>query len=403
MTVHAQHGAALMVMLVILVMGTVTLVASSLNSIALNNARNKMTANALAQAKNALIAYAVIYAEMHNGSLQLPGYLPCPDIDSSNGEGSSKLSCGTKNISTLGRLPWKTLSIAPLRDASGECLWYANSGTYKNTSKIDMMNWDNNGLLQVLSSDGAALTGQTPDTAAVAIIFAPGAILFSQNQNRSPDGSSPVCGGNHSASNYLDSDPALAADNATASSTANALSKFYIAGAMTNINDQIVFVTRQDIWNAIKKRNDFAASVASLLSAAQACASQPVSVNFNNSPATESPGMTIGNLKIGRLPKSCRTSPLDNWQDNLLYARCISGNCLTVNGNNCHGVVIFSGERNTAQTRITSTDKNNWGNYLENSSAGNSLAAFTSGATFFSGASVYSNTSPSSDILACIP
>jgi hypothetical protein len=404
-----QQGAALMVMLVILVMGTLAFWASSLNSTALNNSRNQISAAALAQAKDALIAYAVTYAETHSG--QAAGYLPCPDrngISGNNGEGSSE-TCGNQNISTVGRLPWKTLGISPLRDGHGECLWYAVAGSYKNNpASYNMMNWDNNGQHQILAASGIPLTGATSDSYAVAAIFAPGDTLISQSQSRLPDGSAPICGGNHIASNYLDRDTSIGANNAVPANLPNAIGQFFTAGATSNINDQIIFITRQDIWNAIKKRNDFGSFISNALtstatSACMAALPSPVTINFNNTPPTETTVVgSVANLKTGRVPKACLTSVLNNWQDHLLYARCVSGNCLTVNGNACHGVLIFSGERNASQSRIGNTDKNNWGNYLENTPAAN-LTAFTTGTTTFSGASAYTSANPSTDILACIP
>src|SRR3989338_6736038 len=155
-----QLGAALMVMLVIMVMGIAAMLINSLGATRLKNARREITRNALAQAKDALIGYAITYGDTHSGEVH--GYLPCPDTDASNGEGSSKLSCGSKNTSVVGRLPWRSLGLAPLRDGNGECLWYAVSGTYKNNSKTDLMNWDNAGLFEVMASDGAGYLAGSP-------------------------------------------------------------------------------------------------------------------------------------------------------------------------------------------------------------------------------------------------
>ena len=179
-----------------------------------------------------------------------------------------------------------------------------------------------------------------------------------------------------------------------------ATGKFIQGTSSGSVNDQMLFITRQDIWNAIKKRNDFNTIVSSLLSIAIACSSPPVTVDFGTTPPTETPGVTVGSLKIGRVPKVCLASPWNNWQDNLLYATCTSGKC--INSSSCDGVVIFSGQRNTSQTRITNADKNTWSNYLENTPSAN-LTAFTTGGTSFSGASSYSATSPSTDVVACIP
>ena len=81
-----QRGAALLVMLVITVTGIAAALVGSLSSTALKNARQKTTAAALAQAKDALIGYAITYGDMPTHSGEVHGYLPCPD-DGSNGEG----------------------------------------------------------------------------------------------------------------------------------------------------------------------------------------------------------------------------------------------------------------------------------------------------------------------------
>lgn len=255
-----QHGAALMVMLVIMVMGALTFLINSFSKAGLQIGRDQKTSEALAQAKNALIGYAITYGDTHPGEVH--GYLPCPDTDAANGEGSSKLSCGGKNISVAGRLPWRSLGLAPLRDGNGECLWYAVSGTYKNNPKTDLMNWDNAGLFELMASDGASyLAGPAADNRAVAVIFAPGATLG--NQNRSSTGNAPICGGNYTASNYLDNDTVHGINNASPDATnPNAMSRF-ITGLFEDasdnviVNDRVIFISRDDIFNAIMRRADF--------------------------------------------------------------------------------------------------------------------------------------------------
>ncbi len=239
-----QRGAALLILLAIIMIGIAVILINSLSSTGMKNVRQQRTATALAQAKAALIGYAITYGDTHNN--QVPGFLPCPDTNGSNGEGVSVLSCGAQDVSAIGRLPWATLDVSDLRDGDGECLWYAVSGTYKYNPPTGLMNWDTNGQFQVNSTDGTQLASQV-----VAVIFAPGAALPGQDRSGS---SAPVCGGNYTASNYLDSDGTI--NNATVSSTALASSSFRL-GTASGINDQMVFITRDDIWNAVQKRSDF--------------------------------------------------------------------------------------------------------------------------------------------------
>lgn len=390
-----QHGAVLMIMLVIMIVGIAAILVNSLNSVRLKNAHQGNTAAALAQAKDALIGFAITYSDTHSG--QVFGYLPCPDKAGGNPEGSAEPSCGLQNVSVIGRLPWATLDLSTLRDGDGECLWYAVSGTYKNNPPTGLMNWDTEGQFQAFAAAGTPLTNQNQ---VVAVIFAPGAPL--SGQNRRPDGFAPICGGNYTTINYLDSDATIGADNAALSSTtsppaANASSQFFTAGATTKINDQMIFITKQDIWNAIKERNDFGAFVAKLLQ--PSIAYLPTTVDFSTTPTTENTYATPGCLRISRVRKGYIYS--NNWQDNVLYARPTGSCTITVNGVPCgYGVVIFPGERNTGQTRITNVQKNTWSNYLEDTPFAN-LTAFTNGTTSFSGATSYSAASPSTDVFAC--
>jgi len=403
--ISKQKGFALLLLIAALAGSTAFVTVTALNNLSSNTriARDKITAAALAQARDALLGYAITYAESHPGNVQ--GYLPCPDKSGTalGGEGAAEGHCSAKNISAIGRLPWKTLDIPVLRGGDNECLWYAVSGTYKYNPKTDLMDWDTSGQLQVYAYDGTTLL-TSANNQAVAVILAPG--TTAPGQDRSGN-AAPICTGNYTASNYLDAAGKI--NNANVSNTAGANSQFRIGDPTLNTSDHLVYITKQDIWNAIKKRNDFGIFVASLLNAAQTCLSStslpPVVINFNNSPLTEvSGGTPTGYLTIGRVPHSCLTSPLDNWQDNLLYAACSSGTaCLSINSASCHGVVIFSGEQNTSQVRITNTDKNTWSNYLEDMPSANNLTAFTTGGTAFTGASSYSTTATSSDILACIP
>lgn len=241
-----QRGAALMVMLIILVLGLTTLLVKSLSTADISNERQAKTAAALAQAKEALIGYAITYGDTHPGEVH--GYLPCPDIDGSSGEGSSKSpTCGLQNVSQIGRLPWRTLNLAPLRDGDSECLWYAVSGTYKSNPKTGLMNWDTNGQLQAYAADGSRLDSN--DNQVIAVILAPGSTQ--DGQDRSGSGA-PTCGGNYTASAYLDNDTAHSIDNADV-----AAGKFIQGERDGLVNDRMIFITRQELWAAMQKRSDF--------------------------------------------------------------------------------------------------------------------------------------------------
>jgi len=200
-----QSGIALIMFLTIFLLGATAILLSRLNnrtSIMLEN--QAQTAQALAQAKEALIGYAATYAETHSVHEIQQGFLPCPDY---NGKGSANSVCGNAGESVIGRFPWRTLGLPPLRDGSGECLWYAVSGTYKNKPKKDppLITNDTDGLFIVQNADDVAIAGY--EDQAIAIIFAPGKAVIGENediQKRDTTGNTTICGENAQIADYLD-------------------------------------------------------------------------------------------------------------------------------------------------------------------------------------------------------
>ncbi len=403
-----------MVMLVLLVMGASAILISSLNSRTLQVERNQKSAEALAQAKEALIGYAITYSDSNTNP---HGFLPCPDQgQNSSQDGETNGSCGVKNVSAIGKLPWKTLGLSTLKDGNGECLWYAVSGTYKYNPDTDFMNWDNTGLFKIMATDGTSfVAGSSADNQPIAVIFSPGTPLGTQS--RSSATNTPSCGGNYTTSNYLDNNTVHNINNAIVSSTAQAVTQFVIGSikdASNNVivNDQMNFISKKDIFNAIKKRNDFGSNINYIMTHVVTCLSslpKPKTINFSNNPITEATAINVGNssttqLRTGRIDKDDCTGSTKNlvhkWRDNLAYAECIGSCILSVNGSSCKGVVIFSGERNTSQNRTSNTEKNTWSNYLE----GDALDIFTSGAKSVTGVPItYNPDLPSTDLWACIP
>lgn len=403
-----QRGVILMVMLVLLVVGSSAFLVNAMSNSSAQMERKTLTNQTLAKAKNALISYAITYADKNSN---VNGFLPCPDIDGTPAEGSAKGTCGGKNISAIGKFPWKTLGVEPPKDSSGECLWYAVSGTYKNNPDTDFMNWDNNGLFQVMAANGTSfLTGATTDNQAVAVIIAPDASLNTQNRTSTPG---TTCGGNYTSSHYLETDTVHSINNATVSTTASVVSQFITGPVVdssnnTIVNDHIIYISKNDIFNAIKKRKDFSSSVAALMNEAVSCLSAyptPKTINFDTMSETAggTAGMMMNQLVTGRIPSSSCTGSsnihVQKWGDNLAYAICNSGQCLTINGSPCRGVVIFSGERNAIQNRATNAQKNTWNNYLESSA----LNIFTTGAATVTGVpTTYNPALPSTDVWACL-
>jgi hypothetical protein len=160
-----QHGGALLVMLVILVMGITTVFITSLSHVGFKNQRNQNTSDALAIAKEALIGRAV-------SDDNLPGSLPCPDT---NNDGVAELFSGNACPSYLGRLPWKSLGISDLRDGAGERLWYALSPEFRDqTSMPHSLNSETVGSI--------SLSGNVTASNLIAVVIAPGSPLVNQTR-----------------------------------------------------------------------------------------------------------------------------------------------------------------------------------------------------------------------------
>lgn len=428
-----QRGQVLLILLALISVIFVYAVVTGLNRSAADmaQARAQKTATALAQAKEALIAYAVTYADDPSRAILVPGFLPCPEMVATSGnEGVAAGSCGSALVSQLGRLPWRTLVLDALKDGSDECLWYAVSGTYKNnpngvttnTATSNMMNWDTNGQFAVMAGDGATyLAGAAADNRAVAVIFAPGGAL--SGQDRTPVANSRACRGNYAAAAYLET--AAGVNNSVVSATANAITTFIAGDSSSTFNDRLVYITRADIWNAVKKRSDFQNNLRALTRRAAECVAMYGGNNQSGPDLTDkrlpwaSPEL-LTNYAVDTLYDDASSSGLqgrlsfrvnnsksstnnqlsgsslfviapycwytaqeldwyENWKDQLFYAlawshRPASGwptsspctTCLTVNGAGSYAaVMIFAGEKLAGESRNGLAEKGVMSNYLE--------------------------------------
>jgi len=268
--VRRQRGAALLLLLALSGVLAVVVVLNLLSAGAPSaQERERVTQEALGRAKQALIAYVV--SELDRNPSLAPGLLPCPartSLSVDNEEGYAVLGdCGSQDESRVGRLPWKTLDVEPLRDGYGECLWYVVSGNFKrgNTAGGKLVNWDTTGQLEVLGEGGSGLlAGATAETRAAAVIIAPGPSL---QQARAPVAHTPNCPGNHDPAQYLEGVGSLAADN-TLATTPSAPPAGSLSGGLSRlinsytdpatgrslVNDRLIVITPKEIFAAIEKR-----------------------------------------------------------------------------------------------------------------------------------------------------
>jgi hypothetical protein len=265
-----QKGAALMMLLTVIVLSTLTAVVFSLTG---NNVaeQDMKTAKALAHAKEALIAHAVsvvLPTIPGVGTTARPGDLPCPALDSG---GIAAVSCGdaagtTGQSARLGRLPWMTLGLPDLRDGHGEQLWYAVSNNFKenvrtictNPDQLGCLNSESRGTITVRKSSGLVVNnGANPDvfvsSGVVAVIIAPGEVVQREGavaiQDRSAAGAS-------NPQNYLD----IGNSEDNAAFVDGSSTDGFINGPVLDVNgniivnDRLISITYQDLLPKLEER-----------------------------------------------------------------------------------------------------------------------------------------------------
>ena len=168
---RGQHGAALLLLMLILVIASTYIMVTRLQANASAATRAQRDALVLAEARDALIGYA---AKDPNR----PGELPCPDF---NNDGQITITddySGSNCKALVGRLPWKSLGLPDLRDSSGEHLWYALSDSF-HAGDSSALNSELQGQLSI--------SGNVNMSNVVAIIIAPGAALTGQSRTVDPN------------------------------------------------------------------------------------------------------------------------------------------------------------------------------------------------------------------------
>ena len=237
-----QRGQAALILLGVLVAGSGYVLLSSLNTASLAAERSQITSDALRQAKEALIAYAV-------SDDNRPGSLPCPDV---NNDGWSKLEdySGTNCVALVGRLPWRSLGLGDLRDGSGERLWYAISNDFRSNAPMSTapgtpLNSNTAGALTV--------TGTLAASQVVAIVFAPGPVLIREGASTQQQRGDGVCAGPPFTTTPA-CDPVNYLDIASSIDNADGSSAFVAADASNTFNDRLVLIVADDVFPAVEIR-----------------------------------------------------------------------------------------------------------------------------------------------------
>ena len=466
-----QRGVVLIGLVALLVVGGLYFYLSNLSPEMIQARRQQLTAEALAQAREALIGYAVRYRETQQAKnppqTVVYGYLPLPDLGSMrNNNQLTDTSCYGKegceaynflgngiNTTVIGRFPWRTLGTGPLRDAHGECLWYAVSGSHQRNQPDPnrAMNWDTLSQLDIVVANSTTAMVSAITSAhdrPIAVIFSPGPSLAGQDRSASVTDNVAECGGNYVVSNYLD--PAVAANLGGvtnylagangASENTSVTNKALSANSVVNrrsdgalwvgncppndpspcaivANDTGVTVTSELLFRTLRGSSYFRTDVNAMLDRMVGCLRDQFAAGGNLTLDANSANLQgiAGDKVAGRIPANdpCYGDGIEpkgyftHYKELVFVAKPNSG-AFSVNGQSCAGTALFASQRGPGQMRITTgsgnEDKNKPSNYLE----GDNFTSFTnSGANTFSGADkferVSSTQSASQDIVRCIP
>lgn len=429
---HRQRGFALLAFAVFLTSALLAAFLFRLNHASSRPEYEVRSGVAMAEAREALIGKAVKDASNGiYGLLQMPDLGTSRNSMSASGEGTAAGAFfgNTANLSVIGRLPWRTLGLAPLRDGQGECLWYAVSGSAQSALAPAVFNWDTLGHFEIFRSDGTPagtqrVAADNPHLRPLALVFSAGPVLPGQDRQPSSVDAVDQCGGNYDVRNYLDSFTANAAingivnyfpgtaNNATGTAVDIDAPKPFInsdvdiqsGGEKIRLaNDRLAAITARDIFDRVKRRKEFKENIDGMLDGLQKCLSD-----------SSETVLASGDRGIALLEERCQTklpvprrSFFKHWQDNLLYASGALGD-FTIRGDGgiktaCRGLLFFAGERvqpmppQLPQQRATLEQRRDKTNYLEMPN----VDLFPSGGSYL-GSGFYSPDASQADLIRCI-
>ena len=421
-----QVGVTLILMTFIFALAATSYLLLSQNAQQFKVAQNNQTNQALATAKQALLAYSaekisgMVYGALLvcNSDCPRPGDLPCPDKDN---DGSADPPCSGNS---LGRLPWKTMGLGDLRDGFGERLWYAVSSQYKNNPRILPLNSDSLGTISYRNNSGNLLHDAESYTGLAAVVISPGPPLTRFDNFIQIRTIATI----NIAKNYLDI--AFSEDN---TSFNDGSSNGFISGQIEIankkiLNDTIMPVTRADMNTVMEKRVLSEVMQAILYNTCQTRADMKIrecrniAGSANNDylpdPAAVNDATCLGNalisntdcsssagLSLGRIPVGGNVGPTNNlgwenqesnsilqgkslnnwfqqnaWRELIFYAvapactqptkNCTGLGFLNLNGaltsgNNKKVILLASGSALVAQNRSAIINKTALSNYLE--------------------------------------
>lgn len=284
-TSRRDHGAAALIILLMLMLAGSYFLVSALNRRDSRIAQDKVSAATLAQAKDALIGYAlsrsISVTTPGAVNVQCPGDLPFPDYfdaaesPSFNYDGRADSGCmdvsqatgipliGTGvNMRCLGRLPWVTLGLSygttEENDPAGLMPWYAVSANMVRdpANPADYDTWFDKPVtwLTVLDANGNPISNSV-----AAVIIIPGPVVPTLPPLPPALQSRPLAP-LHGPEDYLDSvtvpagctAPCVAGTYSNADLDADLDYDFIVGPPADTFNDRVLFITRDELLKAVK-------------------------------------------------------------------------------------------------------------------------------------------------------
>ncbi|WP_255992023.1 hypothetical protein [Chitinolyticbacter albus] len=223
-------GAALLALLLILVLTFATLWLGVPWRARLTASARAHNADVLATAKRALLSWATLHCTQPGAILGnvVAGELPRPDTDAPGTAGS-----GAQNVAgapRLGRLPWRTIALPPLRDASGELLWYAIRNEYGDNDDDPPAPC----LTLTVRDAAGGRVDAAPARCIIALVMAPGAVRTGQDRSNPLD-----------AAAYLDA--SIVSGHAVNNAAATGPFVLGPVGDGADVNDQVLAITWQEL------------------------------------------------------------------------------------------------------------------------------------------------------------
>ncbi len=399
-----QSGFLLIALVALLTIGGLYFYISNLSPELLQARRQQLTGEALTQAREALIGYAVRFREdqLATGTSGVVyGYLPLPDLGNTRNQnvGCTEEGCDAANfagnalnVTVIGRFPWRTLGTGPLRDSHGECLWYAVSGSHQRIQPTSPMNWDTLSQLDVVVANSTSAMVSTITSAherPIAVIFSPGPPLAGQDRSASVTDSVSECGGNYVVSNYLDPMVAsnlggitnyLAGTN-NASGDTSTTNKSLSANSVVNrrtdgtllpgncppndtspcaivANDTGVTVTSDLLFRTLRGSSYFRTDINAMLERMTGCLRDQVAAGTGFTPDALTGFTPPADKSAGRIPSSTCYDDTQNplgyfghYRDQVFIAKPATGSwTVTVDGvsqTSCSAALIFGSQRGT--------------------------------------------------------